>query len=84
MRAERLVAHKVFVVTGANSGLGFHTALHLAAAADAANGPTTIVMAARDLQKGRVARDALLAELRYRPEFSEQRDSRPQSPIKQR
>jgi hypothetical protein len=50
---------------GANSGLGYHTALHLAAAADARNGPTTIVMAARDLKKGQAARDALRAELRY-------------------
>lgn len=51
------MSNTVAVVTGANAGLGFQTALELAAAG------TTVVMACRSLERARKAQSDLLAQL---------------------
>jgi NAD(P)-dependent dehydrogenase (short-subunit alcohol dehydrogenase family) len=49
-------AGRVFVVTGANSGLGLETARVLGSLG------ATVIMTARDMEKGQAARDQLMAE----------------------
>jgi NAD(P)-dependent dehydrogenase (short-subunit alcohol dehydrogenase family) len=56
-RSVTAVSHKVAVITGANGGLGFQTALALARMG------MSVVMACRNLDKASRARSALLAEV---------------------
>ncbi|KAK4052709.1 hypothetical protein OIV83_001996 [Microbotryomycetes sp. JL201] len=46
---------RVVIVTGANTGLGLHTAIHLAKL-----NPKTLIMAVRNLEKGKQAKQTLL------------------------